>query len=310
MREEPMLAAPPRVTASNMARWWGREPDGRIEDDRCDLGAALFRLDNDAPFGATCEADPNTHILSVHLGGDLRNEFSADGIVHFQGTHRIGDIVMIPGGQRPVAILQDAIVAEIMHLYIPDRLIRRCTVEDRGGGGAFELKDHFVRDDSETVRAAKIVREEMLRPGYASALLLDSVALALSVRMVRQWSSLGEAPATTVRGGLAPWQVRRVKSIILDRLGEPVRLDELAAAVNLSTFHFARAFRQSTGMPPHRFQTVARLAKARELLARSEMGVLHIALAVGYESGQAMARAFRREYGCAPAEFRRQVAEG
>lgn len=291
-----------------MARWWGREPDGVIEDARCDLGAACFRLDGEQPFIATCDPDPATHILSIHLHGALSNKFSSDGVEYFRGAHRQGDVVLIPAGQRPVAVLHDAGVAEIMHLYIPDAIVRRCVGEARGGAPTFEIKDHFARDDADSLRAARIVREEMRTPGLASALLLDSVATSLAVGMVRKWSSLAESPPPqAVKGGLAPWQVRRVHTIILDRLADEVRLDELAGAVGLSTFHFARAFKQSTGMPPHRFQTVARLNRAREMLSRTGLGVLQIALAVGYESGQALARAFRREFGCSPAEFRRSA---
>lgn len=297
------------VTASNMARWWGRRPDGAIEDERCDLGAALFRLDAGDPMRVTCAPDPATHILSVHLHGALRNSFATDGVVYFNGAHQQGDVVIIPAGQKPLAELQDAHAAEIMHLYVPDRLVRSWLGE-AGGASDIEIKDHFTRSDPETLRAAMIVREEMRSPGFASSLLLDSVAAQLAVRMVRQWSSLAEAgPVPAARGGLAPWQVRKVEAVIMDRLAEEVRLDELAAEVGLSTFHFARAFKKSTGIAPYRFQTVARLERAREMLCRTDMGVLHIALAVGYESGQALARAFRREFGCSPAEFRRQTAD-
>jgi AraC family transcriptional regulator len=294
------------VTASNMARWWGREPNGAIEDDRCDLGAAHFLLDGGEPFAATCDPDKNTHILSVHLHGALNNEFSADGVEYFRGSHQQGDVVLIPAGQKPVALLQDSVVAEIMHLYVPDTLVRRCTTELPGRAPTFEIKDHFARNDTEALRAAMIVREEMRSPGFASSLLLDSISSSLAVRIVRQWSNLAEAShPSTQRGGLTPWQVRKVKTIINDRLAEEVRLDELAAEVGLSTFHFARAFKQSTGIPPHRFQTQARLERAREMLARTSMSVLHVALSVGYDSGQAFARAFRREFGCSPAEFHR-----
>src|SRR5262245_9018450 len=55
------------------------------------------------------------------------------------------------------------------------------------------------------------------------------------------------------RGGLAPWQERRLREHIAAKLSEPLPLSELAALVRLSAGHFARAFRQSFGVSPHTF---------------------------------------------------------
>jgi AraC family transcriptional regulator len=84
-------------------------------------------------------------------------------------------------------------------------------------------------------------------------------------------------------------------------------LNELAAAVRLSPYHFCRAFKDSFGMPPYRYQTLLRLNRARRMLADTPHSVTDIALAVGYESGQALARAFRRELGVSPQAYRRQL---
>lgn len=290
-----------------MAVWWGRQPNGVVEDDRCDLGAALFCLEEGDPLEVTCDPDPGTHILSIHMNGALKNQFRADGITRFEGDNQVADVVIIPAGQRPVALLREARTADVMHLYIPDRIVRRACADMTADNGPLEIKDHFASGDQEALRAARLVRDEMRNPGIASSLLLDSVAAAMAVRIIRHWSNLGETPPALRRGGLAPWQVRKAQQIVQDRLAEEVRLEELAAAVGLSTFHFARAFRQSTGVPPHRYQTLTRLERARDMLAKTDLGVLHIAIAIGYESGQALARAFRREYGCSPAEFRREM---
>jgi len=87
-----------------------------------------------------------------------------------------------------------------------------------------------------------------------------------------------------------------------------VSLAELAASVNLSPFHFARAFKRSTGLPPHRFQQRLRMESARELLRTTQLSVTDIALRVGYGSSQALARAFRRDAGATPAEFRHSAS--
>src|SRR5271155_126887 len=46
-----------------------------------------------------------------------------------------------------------------------------------------------------------------------------------------------------IRGGLAPWQIRRVTTYIENHLDTTIRTKDLAAVVRLSAFHFCRAFR-------------------------------------------------------------------
>src|SRR5262249_19846959 len=70
-----------------------------------------------------------------------------------------------------------------------------------------------------------------------------------------------------VRGGLAPWQQRIVTGYIEEHLEERIPLATLAHLVRLSPCHFCRAFKQSLGTPPHRYQTKRRMEHAKLLLA-------------------------------------------
>ncbi|MCE6982582.1 AraC family transcriptional regulator, partial [Pseudomonas frederiksbergensis] len=65
--------------------------------------------------------------------------------------------------------------------------------------------------------------------------------------------------------GNEPCAVARAKELMDSRLAYPPSLEELATAVNLSPFHFARVFRQATGLPPHAWLKQRRLSRAREL---------------------------------------------
>lgn len=93
-----------------------------------------------------------------------------------------------------------------------------------------------------------------------------------------------------------------------DHHAEDVALARLAGLVGLSQFHFARAFRQSVGAPPARHLATIRLECAQRLLANPRIPVTEIAGLVGYDSPQALARAFRREYGVSPTSYRRELA--
>lgn len=112
------------------------------------------------------------------------------------------------------------------------------------------------------------------------------------------------------RGGLAPWQARRTTRHLAAHIDRRVPLGELATIARLSPFHFSRAFARTVGMPPHRYHLHLRMERACTLLARSEMRIIEIALAVGYETPQALARVFVQQHGITPSEWRRRHREG
>lgn len=129
------------------------------------------------------------------------------------------------------------------------------------------------------------------------AVLLHELA-----RLVRQ----APAPARPV-GGLAPWALNRVFAHLEASLAETVSLAELAALARLSPYHFSRAFKVSTGLPPHRWVQVRRVERAKALLAERDVSVLVVAAAVGYDNPGHFARIFRREAGMTPRDYRRSI---
>jgi AraC family transcriptional regulator len=112
--------------------------------------------------------------------------------------------------------------------------------------------------------------------------------------------------APSPKGALAPWQVARVTEYLRDHLADDVGIDELAAMVGLSVYHFCRAFKASTGLAPHRWRLVRRMERAQELLAATTQDITSIGAAVGYEDSAHFSSAFRRHVGCAPTLFRAQ----
>ena len=107
------------------------------------------------------------------------------------------------------------------------------------------------------------------------------------------------------QGGLAPWQVRRVTELIESRLVEKLSLADLAGAVGLSTFHFARQFKRSVGEPPHAYALRLRLEAAKRALACGDAPLSEIAKAAGFADYRSFARRFKRHFHAAPSEIRR-----
>lgn len=133
---------------------------------------------------------------------------------------------------------------------------------------------------------------------YSEGLLLQIMAVLLRMR--------DQHCAGPARGGLAPWQVKRATEYIEDRLAEDVSLHDLSRLLNLSTFHLCRAFKQSVGEPPYRWRQQRRMERSREILSSTELPVIEVAAAVGYDDPSSFAIAFRRSFGMSPSQYRRE----
>jgi AraC-like DNA-binding protein len=110
------------------------------------------------------------------------------------------------------------------------------------------------------------------------------------------------------RGGLAAGLLRRICEHIESHLEDNISLEVLAADARLSLYHFARAFRHSMGISPHRYVMQQRVKKAQEMLARTDLSLANIAVAVGFADQSHFSRHFRRVMGTTPSGFRRAVS--
>ncbi|HWA01608.1 MAG TPA: AraC family transcriptional regulator [Caulobacterales bacterium] len=105
-------------------------------------------------------------------------------------------------------------------------------------------------------------------------------------------------------GGLPRWRLARVLAYIDNNLGSDIRLDDLASVACLSAHHFSELFRQSMGTSPYRYVLDRRVECAKVLLRDSMLGVLEVALAVGFADQSHFSKVFRRATGMAPGAYR------
>jgi AraC-like DNA-binding protein len=114
------------------------------------------------------------------------------------------------------------------------------------------------------------------------------------------------AERSCLRGGLAPWQAKRIRSYIEDNLGSNIRATDLAGIVQLSTSHFFRAFRNSFGEAPLAYIMKRRILCAQEMMLSSRCSLLRIALECGMCDQAHFTRVFRRIVGINPNAWRHQ----
>jgi AraC family transcriptional regulator len=149
----------------------------------------------------------------------------------------------------------------------------------------------------------KALADEVTAPGTHGQLYTDSLIVALHVDLLRHKEGL--QPVAT-KGRLAPWRLRRAEAMIRSRVTEDISLAELAREAGLSVSHFARAFRKSTGLPPHKYQLNARIELAKQLLTKKNMSLTQIGLECGFSEQSKFTRAFNRAVGKSPGAWRRE----
>jgi AraC family transcriptional regulator len=96
-----------------------------------------------------------------------------------------------------------------------------------------------------------------------------------------------------------------VLEFIEKHLAEEISLTTLAEVADLSLYHFARAFTQSFGVPPHRYHMARRMDRARSLLQKPALSVTQIGIQLGFRESSSFTKAFRRLTGLTPTEYRR-----
>lgn len=106
--------------------------------------------------------------------------------------------------------------------------------------------------------------------------------------------------------GLAVWQLDLTLALILDDLSADIPVAELASRCGLSRSYFARAFKASTGLPPHQWLMRHRVERCRQMLEASNESIVEIALRCGFADQSHLTRVFHSLTGASPAAWRRR----
>ena len=149
-------------------------------------------------------------------------------------------------------------------------------------------------------RASLIVEAELTNSNYGGVLYGESLALAFSLLLLEQHS---ESSPTLPKGKLSSWQLREIIEYIHTYLDTGLSLTELATQLNLSTFHFARLFKKSLGLSPHKYILQTRIERAKKLIVSQPIPLSNIALQAGFYDQTHFSKAFKKYVGVSPKAF-------
>jgi AraC family transcriptional regulator len=175
-----------------------------------------------------------------------------------------------------------------------------------GAYGEVELRPSRKFVDPRLSALVTAARAEMAAGFPSGRLFLDSVEQAMAVALV-QGHAVRHRPAQLYRGGLGSARLRRIKELVHAKMGDDLSLDEMAQSAGLSTAHFARMFRKSTGQTPHQFVRRQRVERAKAMLRAPDARVLDVAVACGFKTQQHFAQVFREVCRVSPTEYRQDL---
>ena len=139
-----------------------------------------------------------------------------------------------------------------------------------------------IRDPIVSAIATRLV-EEMSNPGRCSALVADSMAHALIAQLLSRHSTL-RAASVVERIDMPAHKVRQAIDYIETHLGDDLSIESIAAALGMSSFRFARGFKNGTGQSPHQFLVARRIEFAKDLLRSTDRKLADIARVAGFST--------------------------
>src|SRR5580698_2052116 len=177
-----------------------------------------------------------------------------------------------------------------------------------GAYGEVELRASRKFADKRLRAMVAAVEAEMAAGFPSGRLFMDSVEQAMAVTLV-SGHAVRHRAVQIYKGGLGSARLRRIKELIVAKMEDDLSLDDMAQSVGLSTAHFARMFRKSTGETPHQFVLRQRLERAKAMLRAPDARVLDVAVACGFKTQQHFAQVFRDVCGVSPTEYRQDFIE-
>jgi len=238
----------------------------------------------------------NHHTLSLYIEGG----YSTRRIDQRQaGTGAPDKFCIFPAGHQSEWEVGD--IQRFEHLYFSDALLRRTALE------TFDVDPRHVELPDSTFFNDKILLQNCKSLFTQSwdepenHLRLQEQTLSIMADLLVRYG-VQSISKQDYRSGLRPTVLNRVIDYIYENIDKKISLDALAAVADISSFHFVRMFKISTGETPHQKVMDIRIKVASELLlaGRSQ---LDIAIACGFVDQSHFSRTFKKHYGITPRQF-------
>ncbi len=235
------------------------------------------------------------HIICINVGNPVVLEQLVDG--RSETVNSVNSEIGIYPASLWQAFRWDR-ETEFLQLYLEPRLLKLIN-EELSGSDHVELIPQLTSFFDPLIHNIGLALKSALEiDGLGSRLYAESMANALAVHLLSRYSTR----KLVVRHyrGLSQQQLKQVTDYINEHLDQNLSLAELAAIIQLSAYHFARLFKQSTGVSPHQYLIRCRVERAKQLLQKGDLAIAQVAQTVGFASQAHLNYHFKRLEGMTP----------
>ncbi|PYS84689.1 MAG: hypothetical protein DMF67_04005 [Acidobacteria bacterium] len=265
-------------------------------------------------------AGPRTDYAALLLlGGQMRwqslndvteesGSVSASSSVSASGVVSEGSALLAAPGDSMSAAANGS--AEFILVTLAPLFVLDCAARARlaRSDSVVSFRAHAVERDERLARLARDLAEELLEESAGQELVVGALVEHALVQLLRRYSNVRRSENLELsRAGLVDRRIRLAVELMHAHLDRDLPLEEIAEAAHLSPFHFARLFKKLTGATPHAYLASLRAARARELLAGTDLSVTEVGARVGYMSSSHFAKAFRQAAGISPRAYRKAL---
>jgi AraC family transcriptional regulator len=247
------------------------------------------------------EMEIPAHVLILRTGSSSIIDWQEAGHACKAVLHP-GSVSLLPAGLRRAARVFRPQPGEASVLLIRPAFLQR-SIADIARGGRVNLGFHTELFDAQISRLIESLRADVQAGKPSGRLFAESIALALSAHIVQRYSAT-QVKLEEFRGGLSPPRLKRVLEYIDAHLGDNLELEKLADVAELNLYHFAKVFKQSTGVSPHQHVLRKRIERAKEFLRDPNLSVLEASARTGFVDQSHFSKVFRRVVGITPSEYR------
>jgi AraC family transcriptional regulator len=195
--------------------------------------------------------------------------------------------------------------SDLLLLYLKPTLIQQIGAQVYPGlqlelNSAFSIVDPFIYQLA--IGLKTVLETDTAHSKYYGDTIANTLALHLLYRYCSHYT-----PCSKCNNTLSQQQLQRISDYLSENLHRNISLAELANLVHLSSFHFARTFKQTTGIAPHHYHILRRVERAKQLLVEKRQGLAEIAYTVGFANQGHFSRHFKQIVGVTPKQFLQQA---
>jgi AraC family transcriptional regulator len=241
------------------------------------------------------------HIVGVHVAGAVNLLQSRNGRTSVKHV-RAGDVTITPCGEPKR--FQHAGENVVILLKLAPALLQGLAGDEGAiDPSRFELQENFGTRDPRLVALGKQILAGLESEGAVGRIHVESLTVQLATHLLRHYCTAPLSPQKPVPK-LSQRKLQRALEYIDSHLREDILLADIAKTLAMSPGHFAHAFRQTTGLPPHRFVLERRIERAKSLLRETDLPITEIAHRIGCASHSHFSVLFHRATGQTPRDYR------